>query len=94
MKSTNFIGCKFMQVEFALGSKKFFLLEAGMNSSLRIIDFAQFLSLKTDIDQVVKSEDIKPLHQFNISWNSEKRLSEKAVWYVDNSSIFAGTLNG
>ena len=65
-----------------------------MNSSIRIIDFAQFLSLKPDIDQVVKAEDIKPLHQFNVSWEGEKRLSEKAVWYVDNKSIFAGTLEG
>ena len=94
MKYTNFPGSKFMQLEFALGSKKFFLLEGGLKGVIRVIDFEDFLALKPGSDQLVPVEKIKPMSHFEIKWDEEKRLCEKGAWYIDNTSIFVGTLNG
>lgn len=55
IKHTNFSYSKIMQVEFALGSKKFFILDAGMESKIKIVDFEAFLAAKPDQDDCVKS---------------------------------------
>ena len=93
---TNFSQCKGYHVEFALGSKKFlFLHDFQANSTVKIIDFPKFVAMKPDSELEIKSDKIAIINEFPVYYTQGvKCLSEKAIWYADNESIFLGTNKG
>lgn len=100
---SHFPESKGKHLEFALGSKKFLFLydyyseEAqASNSAIKVIDYSTLVALKPESpDDEVNYKRISHLSQFSIYFDKDvKCTAERAVWFVDNKSMFLGTNKG
>lgn len=91
---------KLKQIEFDLGSNRFFLLhdeyKPNTPSHIKVYDFKTLFKFDVEKDDEKIADKIPKLADFAIVLDGEKpnKIANRALWYVDNESFFVSTNDG